>query len=104
MTSGYLNWRNVLDTKGQLNIEPMDAQELWEWLWYSFNRSKAPILNQFIRIRETEDGIRQKIPPSGQKDLVTLSCRAIAGAAPPRNTSDSTAMCTSMVGRQGGRH
>jgi hypothetical protein len=70
--SGYLNWRNVLDTKGQLNIEPMDAQELWEWLWYRFNRRKAPILNQFIRIRETEDGIRQKIPPSGQKDLVTL--------------------------------
>ncbi|MGP1373380.1 MAG: hypothetical protein ACTS3T_11170, partial [Almyronema sp.] len=50
----------------------MDAQELWEWLWYRFNRRKAPKLTQYIRIRETEDGIRQKIPPSGQKDLITL--------------------------------
>lgn len=70
--SGYINWRNILETKARLNIEPMDAQELWEWLWYRFNQRKAPQLNQYIRVQSTDDGIRQRIPPSGQKDLVTL--------------------------------
>jgi hypothetical protein len=70
--TGYLNWRNVLETKARLNVEPMEAQELWEWLWYKFNRRRAPQLTQCIHVRETDDGIRQRIPPSGQKDLITL--------------------------------
>jgi len=70
--SGYMNWRNVLETKGRLNVEPMTAQETWEWLWYKFNRRTAPKLTQYISMKEEAGGIRQRIPPSGQNDLVTL--------------------------------
>ncbi len=71
---GYLEWRNLLETKCGLEVAPMSAQEAWEWLWYRFNKSTAPILgkDQYIQIRETERGLSENVPMSGQKDLITL--------------------------------
>jgi hypothetical protein len=71
---GYLEWRNLLETKCALEIAPMSAQEVWDWLWYRFNKSPAPLLSkdQYIQIRETERGLSENIPISGQKDLITL--------------------------------
>lgn len=71
---GYLEWRNLLETKCGLNVQPMTTQEIWEWLWYRFNKSTAPILSsdKYIQILETEDGLEENIPMSGQKDLITL--------------------------------
>lgn len=69
---GYLAWRNLLETKAELTVQPMSAQAVWEWLWYRFNQRSAPKLPQCIQIIETEAGLQQSVPISGQKDLTTL--------------------------------
>ena len=68
---GFLRWKNLLSTKSSLEIRPMDADQLWEWLWYRFNSRPAPKLPHAIRITETESGLLEDIPISGQKDIVT---------------------------------
>jgi hypothetical protein len=100
---GYVNWRNILETKARLNLEPMDAQELWEWLWYRFNQRKAPTLTQFIRVRSTDDGIRQRIPPSGQKDLVTLLLQGDRGrsSCPKHKQQHGYVYVNGLVGKVG---
>lgn len=70
--NGFLRWKNLLETKNSLQIRPMAVDELWEWLWYKFNSRQAPKLPQCIRIAETESGLSEDIPISGQKDLLTL--------------------------------
>lgn len=85
---GYLEWRNLLETKSGLDVQPMTVQEVWEWLWYRFNRSPAPQLTQdlYIQIQETEAGFTENIPLSGQKDLITLLIQGEKGkTAVPRH-------------------
>ena len=70
--SGFLTWRNLLETKAELSIRPLTPQEIWEWLWYRFNRRPAPPLPHRIRITEKAQGLQQQIPPSGSQDLLTF--------------------------------
>lgn len=76
---GYLPWRLLLETKSELNISPMNSQEIWEWLWYRFNKHKAPKLDQFIQIWETEKGLEKSEPVSGQKDLLSILIQGESG-------------------------
>ena len=80
--SGFGRWKNLLETKNSLQIRPMAVDELWEWLWYKFNSRQAPKLPQCIRIAETESGLSEDIPISGQKDLLTLLIQGDRGGHP----------------------
>lgn len=89
---GYLEWRSLLDTKSGLDVAPMSVQETWEWLWYRFNKSPAPILSpdNYIQIRETEFGLAENIPVTGQKDLITLLIQGEKGkTSVPRHKGQS---------------
>jgi len=78
--TGFLRWRNLLETKSELGVRPMDAEELWESLWYRFNARTAPELPYCIRITETKGGLEQDVPIPGQQDLMTTLIRGDRGS------------------------
>ncbi|MGA9378529.1 MAG: hypothetical protein WBV73_07135 [Phormidium sp.] len=50
---GYLNWEILLNTKIGLEIQPMNAEQLWSWLWQKFNNTPAPPIPQLLTLSET---------------------------------------------------
>ena len=51
MNNGYdafLNWERLLNTKAGLEITPLKAESLWNWLWNHFNRSAPPPIPQLL--------------------------------------------------------
>ena len=45
---GFILWEQLLSTKMNLQVSPMDEQFLWESLWSRFNRGPAPPLPQVM--------------------------------------------------------
>jgi len=70
--TGFKRWYYFLNTRLELDVKPYEAEELWQHLWYLFNARSAPPLRHYIRVRETDEGLVEDVPVSGQNDLVTL--------------------------------
>lgn len=46
--NAFLNWERLLNTKAGLEITPLNAENLWNWLWQQFNRMTAPPIPQLL--------------------------------------------------------
>lgn len=52
----FLNWERLLNTKAGLEITPLNAEALWNWLWQKFNRMIAPPIPQLLVWQPTISG------------------------------------------------
>jgi hypothetical protein len=98
---GYLPWRNLLETKADLTIAAMKPEEVWEWLWYRFNRHPYGEMPEVIRIEDTEKGTEQTIPLAGSKDLVSRLIQGEKGqtACPKHRQEKRYLYCNGKVGK-----
>lgn len=69
---GFLRWELLLNTRMNLDVSPMNATELWEWLWQRFNPGKAPSIPQIIRLEETVDGFKLTETKTTSKHASTI--------------------------------
>jgi len=53
---GFIQWELMLANKIGLPVQPMTAEQLWQWLWKRFNQSEAPLCPQIVTLEATEDG------------------------------------------------
>ena len=44
----FLNWERLLNTRAGLEVMPLNAESLWNWLWRQFNRAAAPPIPQLL--------------------------------------------------------
>jgi hypothetical protein len=56
-TDGYLHWEQQLNTRMGLQATPLNADQLWDYLWGQFNLSQAPKIPQCLVLRESAEGI-----------------------------------------------
>ena len=56
-TDGYLHWEQQLNTRMGLQATPMNADQLWEYLWRQFNCLQAPPIPQCLVLQESTEGI-----------------------------------------------
>jgi hypothetical protein len=98
---GYLPWRNLLETKADLTIESMNPTEIWEWLWYRFNRHHYGEMPDVIRIEDTEKGTEQTIPIAGSKDIISRLIQGEKGqtACPKHRREKRYLYCNGKVGK-----
>jgi len=98
---GYLAWRNILETKAQLGVTPMSANDLWDWLWRQFNTRRVPVIPHYIRIKEAEGRLTQQIPDSGQKDLLSVLIQGERGetSCPKHRKQHGYVYCNGKVGK-----
>ncbi|HEY9853876.1 MAG TPA: hypothetical protein V6D28_30685 [Leptolyngbyaceae cyanobacterium] len=50
---GYSSWEILLNTKIGLEIQPMNAEQLWSYLWKKFNNTPASLIPQLLTLEET---------------------------------------------------
>lgn len=55
---GFIQWDLMLSNKIGLQVQPMSAEELWQWIWYRFNSLPPPPCPQIITLEETDDGLK----------------------------------------------
>ena len=53
-TEGYLHWEHQLNTRMGLQAVPMQADQLWGYLWEQFNHALQPPLPQCLVLQESE--------------------------------------------------
>jgi hypothetical protein len=56
-TDGYLHWEQQLNTRMGLQATPMNADQLWEYLWRQFNYLQAPPIPQCLVLQESAERI-----------------------------------------------
>ncbi|PZD70273.1 hypothetical protein C1752_14778 [Acaryochloris thomasi RCC1774] len=55
--NGFLDWLLYFEQQLEISVTPLSADDLWEDLWYRFNREEAPELPQ--RVVYTPEGIEE---------------------------------------------
>lgn len=58
-TEGFQNWEQLLSNKMGLDIRPYDSQELWDILWYRFNKTSPRSIPQLLIL--DENGLREEV-------------------------------------------
>ena len=78
-TEGFLHWQMLLETQGNLKIQPWQSEELWQWLWNRFNQGEAPSPPQIIRVFETREGIQVRLEQNETLDPISALIRGENG-------------------------
>jgi hypothetical protein len=76
---GYLPWQILLSTKAGLKVEPMQAQEIWQWLWYRFNESEVPPIPQLVTVKGSDRGLVANLQQNTLKDTISILVRGEKG-------------------------
>jgi hypothetical protein len=69
---GYLPWNILLSTKAGLKVEPMQAQEVWQWLWYRFNKREVPTIPQLVTVKGSDCGVVAHLQQNTLKDTISV--------------------------------
>jgi hypothetical protein len=69
---GFISWELLLNTRLGLNTRPCSREELWQWLWQKFNSHSAPVIPQYLTLRETSSGLLLKEVRNSDKDCTTV--------------------------------
>ncbi len=72
---GFMPWRLFLETKSQLEIEILNEEEIWEWLWYRFNNRSPEPIPQLVSVKtnpEAQGGMETSIQVSSEFDPATV--------------------------------
>jgi hypothetical protein len=98
---GYLPWRNLLETKAELQVEAMSGAELYETLWYQFNSQPCTAIPELIKVTEGENGLEQIVPIAGQKDIITRLIQGEKGksSCPKHKHQTGYLYCNGRVGK-----
>ena len=59
LTEGYMRWEQLLNIKMGLDIKPMNADQLWQHIWYRFNEQTATAIPQLLSL--DEKGLKETI-------------------------------------------
>jgi hypothetical protein len=59
-TDGYLHWEQQLNARMGLQANPMTAEQLWQYLWFQFNRYSAPPVPQCLELSDVEGQVTLK--------------------------------------------
>jgi hypothetical protein len=98
---GYLPWRNLLETKANLTVEAMTAEQMLSGLWYRFNQHPYHEIPEVIRIADVDGSIQQTIPMVGTKDIVSWLIQGQEGqtACPKHRGEKGYIYCNGKVGK-----
>ena len=53
----FQTWELLLNTKAGLEVSPLSAEELWQWIWQRFNRVAAPTMSQCLTWQDSLEGM-----------------------------------------------
>lgn len=79
---GFLRWQLLLETKAQLTLQPLNAEQAWHWLWYRFNDHTPPPIPQQVTVTEQAGELQSHIfiaNPQNPKDAITVAIEGIQG-------------------------
>ncbi|MEG3918056.1 hypothetical protein QUA07_02775 [Microcoleus sp. T3_A4] len=76
---GYIRWELLLNTKIGLEIQPMNAQALWGWLWQKFNSAPVPPIPQLLTLKETASDYKLTETLNSHKHACTILIEGMSG-------------------------
>ncbi|MBE9124733.1 MULTISPECIES: hypothetical protein [unclassified Coleofasciculus] len=87
--SGMIHWEVLLSTKMNLQIRPLQTEEIWHWLWQRFNDTPAPDVPQVLRLVETRNGFKLQEEIRNEKHITSLLIQGEKGrtACPEHRSS-----------------
>ena len=72
---GFMPWRMFLETKSHLDIEILNHEQIWHWLWYKFNRHSPEPIPQLIRVKENPEAtgaLETQVQVNHEYDTITV--------------------------------
>ena len=55
-SEGLMPWLMLLKNTGKLNVRFLSVDELWEWLWQRHQTGPAPLIPQYIKVFQNQQG------------------------------------------------
>ncbi|MGK7944092.1 MAG: hypothetical protein AB4058_06455 [Microcystaceae cyanobacterium] len=70
---GLTPWLMLLKNTGKLDVKPMSAESVWQWLWYRHQSGQAPPIPQYIKVFQNQQGqLTAEISKNYDRDALSV--------------------------------